>query len=115
MPEEGVSLTAAQQLLTTDEITRLSSLFVRRLGVNKIRLTGGEPLIRKDFFDVVSRLACLKAHGLRTLAVTTNGVALARRVPLLKHSGRIGTPLLQCWRVSADLQEWMPSTSVSIP
>lgn len=52
MPEEGVTLTPKQHLLTTDEILYLADLFVRE-GVTKIRLTGGEPTVRKDIVDIV--------------------------------------------------------------
>ena len=53
MPEEGVALTPGPQLLTTNEILRLSRLFVSE-GVDKVRLTGGEPLLRHDLLDIVS-------------------------------------------------------------
>lgn len=94
MPEEGVVLSPADRLLSSDEIVDLSSLFVKRLGVNKIRLTGGEPLVRKDFFEIASRISSLKPHGLQTLAVTTNGIALSRRVHLLKQSGNQITQMM---------------------
>ena len=88
MPEEGVPLTPDEHLMSSDEIFHLCSLFVKRLGVNKIRLTGGEPLVRKDFYDLTTRLSSLRSHGLKTLALTTNGIALSRRVHLLKQSGK---------------------------
>ena len=52
MPEEGVELTDKPHLLTTDELIKLTSLFVQE-GTRKIRLTGGEPLVRQDVVDVV--------------------------------------------------------------
>lgn len=52
MPEEGVPLTPKADLLTTEEILTLARLFVKE-GVDKIRLTGGEPLIRPDVVDIV--------------------------------------------------------------
>lgn len=52
MPEEGVSLTPKADLLTTEEILTLARLFVKE-GIDKIRLTGGEPLIRPDVVDIV--------------------------------------------------------------
>lgn len=52
MPEEGVQLTPKSELLTAQEIITLARLFVKE-GVDKIRLTGGEPLIRPDLVDIV--------------------------------------------------------------
>jgi molybdenum cofactor biosynthesis enzyme MoaA len=54
MPEEGVQLTPKQKLLTADEILRLARLFVDQ-GVTKIRLTGGEPTLRKDLLEIVRK------------------------------------------------------------
>ncbi|KAI9116391.1 hypothetical protein K1719_012558 [Acacia pycnantha] len=84
MPEEGVELTPSPKLLTTTEIMQLANLFVSS-GVNKIRLTGGEPTVRKDIEDICWELSNLK--GLKTLAMTTNGIALARKLPKLKECG----------------------------
>ena len=52
MPEEGVELTPASDLLSASEVVKLGRLFVTQ-GVTKIRLTGGEPLVRKDVVDIV--------------------------------------------------------------
>lgn len=84
MPAEGVDLTSTPKLLTRNEIMRLANLFVSS-GVNKIRLTGGEPTIRKDIEDICLELSNLK--GLKTLAMTTNGIVLARKLPKLKECG----------------------------
>nr|XP_048301427.1 molybdenum cofactor biosynthesis protein 1 isoform X1 [Myodes glareolus] len=84
MPEEGVSLTPKADLLTTEEILTLARLFVKE-GVDKIRLTGGEPLIRPDVVDIVAQLHRLE--GLRTIGVTTNGINLARLLPQLQQAG----------------------------
>uniref|UniRef100_A0A8C5K3C5 Molybdenum cofactor biosynthesis protein 1 n=1 Tax=Jaculus jaculus TaxID=51337 RepID=A0A8C5K3C5_JACJA len=84
MPEEGVSLTPKADLLTTEEILTLARLFVRE-GVDKIRLTGGEPLIRPDVVDIVAQLHRLE--GLRTIGITTNGINLARLLPKLQQAG----------------------------
>lgn len=54
MPEAGVPLTPTDELLTTDEVINLSRLFVDE-GVKKIRLTGGEPLLRKDIVTICGR------------------------------------------------------------
>ncbi|XP_026646871.2 molybdenum cofactor biosynthesis protein 1 isoform X2 [Zonotrichia albicollis] len=84
MPEEGVQLTPKSELLTTQEIITLARLFVKE-GVDKIRLTGGEPLIRPDVVDIVGEL--YKLEGLKTIAVTTNGINLTRLLPRLKEAG----------------------------
>ncbi|XP_070442141.1 molybdenum cofactor biosynthesis protein 1 isoform X1 [Equus przewalskii] len=84
MPEEGVPLTPKAKLLTTEEILTLARLFVKE-GVDKIRLTGGEPLIRPDVVDIVAQLHRLE--GLRTIGVTTNGINLARLLPSLQKAG----------------------------
>ncbi len=54
MPQEGVTLTEKQKLLSTEEIITLAKLFVKE-GVKKIRLTGGEPLVRADLVDLVGK------------------------------------------------------------
>lgn len=54
MPEEGVDLTPKERLLSSAEIIKLSELFVQE-GIQKIRLTGGEPLIRKDLVDIIGK------------------------------------------------------------
>ncbi|XP_070577671.1 uncharacterized protein [Ptychodera flava] len=83
MPGEGVKLTPKQHLLSTEEIVKLSKLFVQE-GVNKIRLTGGEPLVRRDAVEIVEELGKL---GLETLAMTTNGIVLSKKLPRLKEAG----------------------------
>uniref|UniRef100_A0A669D8F8 Molybdenum cofactor biosynthesis protein 1 n=1 Tax=Oreochromis niloticus TaxID=8128 RepID=A0A669D8F8_ORENI len=84
MPEEGVKLTPRGQLLSTSEVLTLARLFVQE-GVDKIRLTGGEPLIRPDVLHIITQLR--KLEGLKTIAVTTNGMNLARLLPNLKEAG----------------------------
>ena len=72
------------ELLTFEEITRLVEVFTR-LGVEKVRLTGGEPLVRRDLPDLVARLAGI--NGVRDLTLTTNGVLLAEHAPALRAAG----------------------------
>ena len=72
------------QLLTFEEITRLARIFIAH-GVEKIRLTGGEPLVRRDVEKLVAMLAGLE--GLRDLTLTTNGSLLARKAQALKSAG----------------------------
>ncbi len=86
MPEEGVPLLPKDDLLHFEEIERLASLFVR-LGVRKIRVTGGEPLVRRDIDDLVTRLGRLKAAGLQRLAMTSNALLLRDHLPALRAAG----------------------------
>ncbi|KZO96415.1 molybdenum cofactor biosynthesis prote [Calocera viscosa TUFC12733] len=86
MPEEGVDLSPRHQLLTDDEIVRLAELFVRN-GVTKIRLTGGEPTIRKNIVELVGRLSYLRHLGLQSIGMTSNGLALHRKLPDLVDNG----------------------------
>lgn len=92
MPEEGVPLSPSRELLTTPEIVMLSSVFVSQ-GVNKIRLTGGEPTIRKDILPLMQQIGALRPHGLRELCLTTNGIALHRKLEGMVEAGLTGVNL----------------------
>ncbi len=70
--------------LTAGELKRIAGLFMQ-LGVTKLRLTGGEPLLRRDIVDIVAKLSSLS--GLDDLALTTNGTLLAERASDLKAAG----------------------------
>lgn len=83
MPENGVPLQPQSHLLSNDEVVRLASWFVEN-GVDKIRLTGGEPLLRKNLVDLVGNLNEL---GLEQIGMTTNGVTLSRNLPDLVEAG----------------------------
>jgi GTP 3',8-cyclase len=78
MPSIGIPLSPQSHLLTTPEILHLSSLFVSN-GVSKIRLTGGEPTLRKDLLDVMDGLNALKGNGLKEICMTSNGLVLGRK------------------------------------
>lgn len=82
MPEENYDFTPASQLMQKDEIETLSKIFVS-LGVNKIRLTGGEPLVRKDAGEIIKTLSKLPVK----LTITTNGSRLHEFVDILEESG----------------------------
>uniref|UniRef100_A0A914WCQ5 Molybdenum cofactor biosynthesis protein 1 n=1 Tax=Plectus sambesii TaxID=2011161 RepID=A0A914WCQ5_9BILA len=84
MPAEGVPLTPNEKILSSEEIVRLAGLFVRH-GVDKIRLTGGEPTVRKDLVDIVGALARLP--GVTDVGMTSNGVALSRKLDSLVAAG----------------------------
>ncbi|CAB3752238.1 GTP 3',8-cyclase [Paraburkholderia solisilvae] len=79
---------SASERLSFDELTTLAGAFVR-LGVDKIRLTGGEPLLRKDLERLIERLAVMKTRSDRPveLALTTNGSLLAAKARALKAAG----------------------------
>lgn len=92
MPEEGVPLSPPSHLLTTPEISYLSSLFVSQ-GVTKIRLTGGEPTIRRDILPLMHSIGGLRSNGLRELCLTTNGIALHRKLDSMAEAGLTGVNL----------------------
>jgi len=81
MPEEDYEFTPASQLMQADEIEALAKVFVS-LGVNKIRLTGGEPLVRKDAKDIILALSKLPV----ALTLTTNGTRLHEFVDTLEQA-----------------------------
>jgi cyclic pyranopterin phosphate synthase len=74
----------ARELLSFEEITRLARAFIR-LGVEKIRITGGEPLVRRDVETLVGMIAALP--GLQDLTLTTNGSLLDRKAHALRQAG----------------------------
>lgn len=80
MPADGIALSPKASLMTADEIFSIASIFVEN-GVDKIRLTGGEPLLRKDFPEIISRLATLGT----ALSITTNGILIDRHMDVLKQ------------------------------
>lgn len=87
MPAEGVpDLTPSADLLTRQEIMRVARMFVAQ-GVTKIRLTGGEPTVRRDIVDLVADLGQLKDCGLKSLAMTTNALVLERKLEGLQRAG----------------------------
>lgn len=84
MPAEGLKWIPHEDILTKDEIIYLTHSFVE-LGIEHIRLTGGEPTIRKDLLEIVSSLS--QIDKLKDLSMTTNALTLARLAPQLKQSG----------------------------
>jgi cyclic pyranopterin phosphate synthase len=85
MPAEGLNWLPKPELLTDDEIVRLIRVGVERLGIDEIRFTGGEPLIRRGFVGIVERVAALEPRP--TLSVTTNGIGLERLAQPLADAG----------------------------
>lgn len=86
MPEHGVPLLPNENRLTAHEIDRVARVFVRN-GVRKIRLTGGEPTVRPDLVEIVERISTNRNNGLASLGLTSNGIALKRKLPALVAAG----------------------------
>jgi cyclic pyranopterin phosphate synthase len=84
MPVQGVVLKPHGDILSFEEITELVSVAVS-LGVNKVRLTGGEPLVRRDIIDLVHRISAIP--GIDDFSMTTNGVLLPKFAVRLKAAG----------------------------
>src|SRR5712671_4465222 len=84
MPEEGVKFQPREEILTFEEIERFVRIAVT-MGVRKLRLTGGEPLLRKGLPDLIRRLSAI--DGIQDLALTTNAVLLAEQAQELYSAG----------------------------
>ncbi len=84
MPEEDMAFLPKPEILTFEEIERLARIFVG-LGIQKIRLTGGEPLVRRDLPRLVDQLSGIP--GLRDLSMTTNGIGLVELAHPLRKAG----------------------------
>ena len=86
MPETPDFMPRADRL-SRDELQRVLRLFVADLGVNRLRLTGGEPLLRRDLEAVIEECGELRPLGLERISLTTNAALLARRAEGLKRAG----------------------------
>jgi cyclic pyranopterin phosphate synthase len=84
MPEEGVEMLDHRQILSFEEIVEIVNAAVI-MGVNKVRITGGEPLVRKGVVDLVKMLSTIK--GINDLSMTSNGILLTEFAPALKEAG----------------------------
>lgn len=84
MPAEGINFARKEELLTTDELKRVSLLLVN-MGINKIRITGGEPFVRKDLMELLRFLAQL--NGLDEISLTTNATLIGPHIDDLKQLG----------------------------
>ena len=82
MPEEGVALRPRNEFMTSEEVIQIASNFVK-LGVKKIRLTGGEPLIKKGFNNILNQLSELGIE----ISITTNGILLHKYFKTLLKAG----------------------------
>jgi cyclic pyranopterin phosphate synthase len=99
MPEEGVRMKAHNEILAYEEIERFANAAVKA-GISKIRLTGGEPLVRRDIVSLVGMLANI--DGIEDLALTTNGILLSDYGEALKDAGLM--------RVNISLDSFDPAT-----
>ncbi|MEQ3550356.1 GTP 3',8-cyclase MoaA [Pseudonocardia nematodicida] len=85
MPAEGLDWMPRDEQLTDDELNRLIAVAVRELGIDELRFTGGEPLLRKGLEGVLSTAAALRPRP--DMSLTTNGIGLARRAEALAAAG----------------------------
>ena len=86
LPHGEPPIAPKEEMLSYEEIECACDIFVE-LGIEKIRLTGGEPMMRRDIEQIIYKLARLKEKGLRDLALTTNGYFLPHRAQSLKDAG----------------------------
>jgi GTP 3',8-cyclase len=86
LPNGEPPLARKETILTFEEIEYISEIFVS-LGIEKIRLTGGEPLLRKNIETLIEKISKLKNQGLKDLALTTNGHTFTERAENLKNAG----------------------------
>ena len=84
MPEDGVKFIKHEDILSYEEIAKITAELVK-LGIDKVRLTGGEPLVRRGIISLVSMLS--KIDGIKDLSMTTNGVLLTKYADDLKKNG----------------------------
>ncbi len=84
MPNEAVQFKPREELLTFEEITRFVRI-VTQQGIDKVRLTGGEPLVRAELPELVKQLRAIRE--IHDLALTTNGILLTEQATALKQAG----------------------------
>ena len=104
MPPEGLDWLPAPEVLTDDELVRVLGIAVGELGITQVRLTGGEPLLRRGLVDLVRRISALQPTP--ELSMTTNGIGLARIVEDLAAAG--------LRRVNVSLDTLQRSTFVAL-
>src|SRR6187397_2366830 len=86
LPNGEPPIAPKEQMLSYEEIEYVCDIFVS-LGIEKIRLTGGEPMLRRDIETIIRKLSHFKTRGLIDLALTTNGYFLPERAHALKAAG----------------------------
>src|SRR5690348_2173107 len=85
MPAEGLDWLPSPDVLTDDEVVRVVGVAVRHLGITDVRLTGGEPLVRRGLVDLIGRITRLEPRP--HLAMTTNGIGLTTVAQALADAG----------------------------
>ncbi len=83
MPEEGLDWLKREELLTFEEIVRVTKILVEKYGIDSVRLTGGEPTLRANLSDLISMLSELPIE----IALTTNGITLEKNAHILRSAG----------------------------
>ena len=83
MPEEGLDWLKREELLSFEEITRITKILVENYGINSVRLTGGEPTLRANLSDLISMLSKLPIE----IALTTNGISLDKNAHNFRSAG----------------------------
>ncbi len=102
---EKMQFLPKRELLTIEELDEVASAFIRR-GVQKIRITGGEPLVRRGMPELIERLGSYLGHGLEELTLTTNGTLLSEFADLLVQNG--------VKRINVSLDSLKPDTFETI-
>ena len=104
MPAHGLPSLPTPELLTAEEVCRLVDVAVERLGIAEVRLTGGEPLVRRDLERIIAMIRA--RHSELPLALTTNGVGLAHRAADLVAAGLSAEQALAMVNRLADQQAY---------
>ncbi|MFH1825482.1 MAG: GTP 3',8-cyclase MoaA [Candidatus Firestonebacteria bacterium] len=84
MPKDGIRLKLSKEILSFEEIEKIIKIFIK-LGVKKVKITGGEPLVRKGIIELLKKLSVLE--NLKDISLTTNGVFLEEHSEQIKNSG----------------------------
>src|SRR5512139_636405 len=84
MPPEGIVCRERDELLSFEEIIRVTRV-MSGMGVRKVRLTGGEPTVRRNLEDLISGLSAI--HGIDSVVMTTNGVLFAEKARIFRTAG----------------------------
>ncbi|WP_421976278.1 GTP 3',8-cyclase MoaA [Roseivirga seohaensis] len=84
MPEEGLNFSHRSQILSFEEMERLTRILAE-MGINKVRITGGEPFVRKNIMELIENISAIE--GIDSVNITTNGTSLIEHLPKLKAIG----------------------------